>query len=162
MHFLLPPVSAQVRFVESFHGEDGSFWLVFRHEGTALHALMYAPLPANDADGNPRAHPAGSVQQVATDDHGKSMPDGSHESDSTHESDDVPLQILQPSPWWWSMRRGSRRAFVDLLQSMLRALAAVHAANITHRYAAPPNARCWCSTRIEAVAPSTRAAEHEC
>lgn len=46
-----------------------------------------------------------------------------------------PLQILQPSPWWWSMRRGGCKAFIILLQTTLRALAAAHAANVTHRHA---------------------------
>ena len=45
-------------------------------------------------------------------------------------------QILEPSPWWWGLRRGGARGEAQLrglLRQTLLALQVLHAANVTHR-----------------------------
>ena len=46
-------------------------------------------------------------------------------------------QLLQPSAWWWQLRRGlgGEARLRDLIRQSLLALRALHAANVTHRRA---------------------------
>lgn len=137
-HYYPSSHMVQVRFVESFHDQHGFLWLVFRYEGTALHSLMYTPLPASSlGEGEPTTQedthslPVDSVQEGTED----GPADGAAGEEKTGEQEEhpQPLQVLQPSAWWWSMRRTRRATYLQLLQATLRALAAVHAANVTHR-----------------------------
>ena len=48
-------------------------------------------------------------------------------------------QLLEPSAWWWALRRGGARGEAQLrglLRQALLALRALHAANVTHRWEA--------------------------
>jgi serine/threonine protein kinase/serine/threonine protein phosphatase PrpC len=84
-------------------------WLVFRDEGRSLHDLMYSAIG------------------------GRGGGDG--------ENENVP-RILGPSEWWFSRRRSpaaSRRFVREVMSQLLRALAASHAQNVTHRDVKPEN-----------------------
>ncbi|KAK9827406.1 hypothetical protein WJX81_008695 [Elliptochloris bilobata] len=110
-----------VRFVESLE-TGGSLWLVFRDEGLSLHALMYSPAAPRDASG-------GGTGRTRR---GGSTGGGGGAATSA---------ILHPSEWWWQLRQGpgGEETLRSLLKQTLAALAALHAANVTHRDVKPEN-----------------------
>jgi hypothetical protein len=53
-------------------------------------------------------------------------------------------RLLEPSAWWWQLRRGpgGEGRLRGLIRQSLLALRALHAANVTHRRALCTLARC--------------------
>lgn len=73
-----------VRYVESFETQQGrELWLVFRDEGTSLHSLMYEVMQGE------------STTQGGAEEEGRGGDD----------TGGLGIQILQPSRWWWRMRK---------------------------------------------------------
>ena len=83
-----------VRFVEAFETRRGQeLWLVFRDEGMSLHSLMYETA-TEAAQGDEEDGKDGRSEGAEGEDEEEETNQGSAE-----------LKILQPSRWWWRLRR---------------------------------------------------------
>lgn len=150
--------------MESFTEPDGTLWLVFQHEGTSLHNIMYAPLSRHapgvvfgdsqregEHDGQREGHVHLVNRPMLTASMGhapinhqqydgqhadRQHAHGQHDESTVKTEHALPIEVLQPSKWWWQLRE-EHGAIRELWRGMLQALTVVHAVNVTHRYIHP-------------------------